>query len=329
MSITTTPLTQDEINNLDVTMIDWIITEASIKSTIPDNINLLFMWDSNTNWYWLTNNTDRFSDRFVAKNIPDLITTDNSAIPWYSADLISWEISTQLYPFKDTTKRNIVSLLIWTNDCQSGDTTAIVWTELQTLIWQIQADGWELIIMTYPPRVWGTQSVNDNLIWLNALILANESLGYTAIDLYNEFVDPNNIYWVKVWLYESDWVHFTIAWHQLVADTLEPLFLAPVVPVDMWNVNEQTWTTYTLKDTDNNKIITLNNSLTINLVVPDETVNLPVWAKIALIQKWAWIITVSWTPTINSFWWSMSTKWEFSWIVLLKTNINEWNLFVS
>jgi lysophospholipase L1-like esterase len=183
--------------------------------TVDKDINLVCLWDSNTITFevWFPQ-ASRFSNLLNwASSWTWVISTINSWVSWDTTSDVIARLSTDVYAYKDVTdKRNVVFLLIGTNDFQLSVPLATAWTNIQTIVSWINADGWELLIWTYPVTDWETAK-NNNIRALNTLIRDNESLGYKIVEIHNNFVSSwdvdENIDWYMI----SDWLHFSPTGH--------------------------------------------------------------------------------------------------------------------
>lgn len=214
----------------------WTFTYDNYYSRKLESFtNIVCLWDSNTAWNNLSN-YQRYSNQLNSEFRNEWVTLRNAWISWDTAVLISARLATDLFPYKVDWARNIATLLVWTNDLNSL-TPAQTWANIQTLIWEIQAEGWELMVMTYIPENWDTVK-NDKLKDYNAFIRENaNSVWYTVIDLWTAFADPDdtNDDTTRTGLLQWDWLHMTVVWNQVVADILKLIIALPKKEVNIVN----------------------------------------------------------------------------------------------
>jgi hypothetical protein len=233
-----TPLTQDELDWLDLTISNGAVISASITTPdpIPTEINMVNLWDSNTEcsvlWFPHEN---RYSDLFWSSN--ETVTTINKWLTSLATSDIIANLSNTLYPNKSATKRNIATVLVWTNDFAYWKSVATVWNDYQTLISNIKNDWRELVIFTYPIKLWDT--TRNNLIReLNTLIRDNAtSLWYEVADIHNDFISDTDIDQNKDWLTREDWLHFTEYWHNIILNNLQAMFKLWIIDYTTWPTN--------------------------------------------------------------------------------------------
>ncbi len=92
---------------------------------------------------------------------------------------------------------------------------------MQILIANLKSEGWEVFIMTYPPRI-GDSERNIYLRSLNTLIKNNSiGIGYTVVDIYPDFIDPVNLDNTKDGILLPDLLHFTELAHFMIYKKLE------------------------------------------------------------------------------------------------------------
>lgn len=167
-------------------------------SKINEYTNIVFLGDSNTAGYpsgsGLGYNTD------FDKTFPELLQQEwkdepvsiiSSGIDGNTITALNARLGTDLYPRLVSGATNIAVVLIGTNDMNT-DSAATAWGHLQTLINNIQSNGWLPVVMTYPPKD-GDVTRNDKLREFNDDIRNNaDKLNYVVIDLWNAMVDPND-----------------------------------------------------------------------------------------------------------------------------------------
>lgn len=209
-------LTQEELNGLSLSIENGAVISASITTTssIPDEINMVCFGDSNTYGIQLQE-----SEKFctILWSQPNIVSFNEWVSGNTSSQLLS-RLQTSVLDRKDATKRNIMTLMIWTNDFWVWLTVQDVWSNIQNIMWQVQAQWWEVILMTYP--VSDAIQNNPKIRELNTLIMANEAeLDYTAIDIHSLFVDPTdadrNIDEIA-----RTQLHFNGNGHRVIADTI-------------------------------------------------------------------------------------------------------------
>lgn len=193
----------------------------SVKNHLISNkpmINFVAMGDSNTYWHLITPVTDRFSNLF-GLNLG--VVSQNIGVSGYTIpDLIS-TASTALYPKYVSGKRNCVTILIGINDFVLWASAATAWTNLQTLIADIKANGWEVFVITYFPYG-GHPTETAKIVTYNASIVANAgTLGYTVVDAYTAFHDwsggnlPGYV--------QADWAHLTNLGNSVMNNLIYPV----------------------------------------------------------------------------------------------------------
>lgn len=175
-------------------------------SFATSNINMVALGDSNTFGVNLS-----ASQRYTNKLATDAgITITNVGVNWYqTTDLIN-QVST-LSSYFVSGKRNVATVLIWTNDFNAGASVSTTWTNLNTLIANLKTAGWEVWVITYPPKK--NDSTRDALISsYNSLILSWS--GYTPIPVYSDFLSGSID--TKNGLMQSDGLHMSEVWHSIV-----------------------------------------------------------------------------------------------------------------
>lgn len=193
----------------------------SVKNHLISNrpmINYVAMWDSNTYWHLISPVTNRFSNLFWL-NVG--VVSQNIGVSGYTIpDLIS-TASTALYPKYVSGKRNCVTILIGINDFVWWASAATAWTNLQTLISDVQANGWEVFIITYFPYGWHPTET-AKIITYNASIVANAtSLGYSVIDAYSSFSD--GAWWNLAGYVQADGAHLTSLGNSVMNSLIYPV----------------------------------------------------------------------------------------------------------
>jgi lysophospholipase L1-like esterase len=198
-------------------MIIWSVLSIPNCNVCKKNVdvNLVCLWDSNTITFevWFPQ-ANRFSNLLNwASSWTWIISTINSWVSWDTTSDVIARLSADVYAHKDATgKRNVVFLLIWTNDFQLSVPLATAWANLQTIISWINTDGWELLIWTYPVTDWETAK-NNNIRALNTYIRDNESLWYTMVEIHDNFVSVWDIDENISWYMLVDWLHFSTTGH--------------------------------------------------------------------------------------------------------------------
>lgn len=214
--MTVKTLTQSEINWLDITIDNGVIVSASITTADApiQAINMVCFWDSNTEWIELLA-SEKFATMLDAN--PD-ITAFNEGIAGNTSTQLLSRLQTSVLNRKDVNKRNIMTLLIGTNDFWYWFTVNQVWTNIQSIISQVKAQWWEVILMTYP--VCDDYNRNPNIRSLNTLILNNTSIGYTAIDVHQLFVSPTNPDANRLEISRTQ-LHFGWYWHRVISEAIQ------------------------------------------------------------------------------------------------------------
>ena len=170
------------------------------------DINMVCLWDSNTAPTGIVSITNKYVYLLWQETN---ITSFNKWISSEKTTDIYARLSSDLYPLKNNEKRNIATLLVWTNDVSAGKTSTQTWADMQDLITAIISNWWELLLMTYPPR-WET-NYTTTIKEINTLIRNNQSLWYTCVDVYQNFVDGSDNMINS--LYTTDLVHFLNQWN--------------------------------------------------------------------------------------------------------------------
>ena len=249
-------LTKEELNWLDVVVDNGVVISASITTADvvtppvveqPKNINMVCFGDSNT--YGL--NLQESEKYATLLKLNPIINTYNEGISGNtSANLLS-RIQSSVFNKKDSTKRNILTVLIWTNDYGYWLTVPQVWDNIKNIVSQSKAQWWEVILMTYPPS--DAIKYNDNIRTVNSYIMSNSTiLGYKSIDINALFITPENNNVNKAELCNTQ-LHIRPIWHKLIADeifkslNLPTMFNIWVISVPTpsaspfgWNVSLQT-----------------------------------------------------------------------------------------
>lgn len=204
----------------------WHHKKEIIPAVAEKDINIVCLWDSNTSWEAIWNDNLRYSNLLQAA-IPNS-TVINSGVRGENTAMVNSRLNTDLIPYYNSEKRNVATILIWTNDLTQLRTAADTWVDLQTLINNVKMAWFEVVVMTYPPTVWNNVHItdyiakNDEIRIFNQYIKDNTNLWYSVIDLYSEFVNETDENSVKTWLIlTEDPVHFTADWHALVCDVLK------------------------------------------------------------------------------------------------------------
>lgn len=274
-----TTLTVTQIATLALTMVGWVITGWSIDIptvTPTQVINMVSMGDSNTFWVNLSSDK-RYSNKLSASAG---ITVNNIGINSYKVQDLINQVPT-LEQYKDLSKRNVVTIMIGTNDFIAGNTVANTWVQLQTLISSIKSNWWEVWVITYPPKSLDTV-VNISIIAFNNLIIANASNWYTVVDAYKEFSDWAN--GNKIWLVQSDWLHLNDIGNSIIYLLLYWTISKPIA-------------------------VTL-----IPVIVQPPSNTYATWNP---SDKWSEMVLSNWNLTVESFssyWYSVrSTIWKSTW----------------
>lgn len=219
MPIQINNLTPEEIDGLDLTIENWVVTQASISTLLPDPqwINLVCFGDSNTEGIEMPTE-DSFC--YMLNQNPDIIAF-NEWVAWETSSQLLSRIQTSVLDKKDINKRNIVTLLVWTNDTWYMTPATTIWTNIQNIISQLQSDNWEVILMTYPVR---NDTQRDPIIReLNTLIRDNIStLWCHFIDLHDLFVNPSNPNLNRNEIARTQ-LHFNGNWHRVINDTVQSI----------------------------------------------------------------------------------------------------------
>lgn len=206
-----------ELSTLNVNIENWIITKSEI--TVPfTGTNIVCVGDSNTAGTTGFTASKRYCD-MLGINHPELSVYNAGFTTLTSTDLITRNV-TEVYPHKVVGKRNIATLLIGTNDYYFSHTLTQSWGDIQTVIANLKGQGFEVVVMTYPPRITDTQR-NIYLRSLNSIILTNAPiLGYKTVDIAIEIVDPTNQDNAKSGMLLPDLLHLTEQGHQTVYEKL-------------------------------------------------------------------------------------------------------------
>ena len=334
--------TPSEISTLNVNIENGIITKSELTTPYTWT-NVVCIGDSNTFWANWFDNSKRWCD---------LIGTNSGYIiynAWVSSstatDLIGR--NTDVLTRKVTGKRNIVTILIGTNDWYYNHTVAQTWTDIQTVITQLKSNGWEVIILTYPPSI-GNSPRNIFLRSLNSLILTNSSIiGYKVVDSYIEIVDPLNQDNAKSGMIGSDNLHLTEQGHLAIYNKVAGLFWftgsTQTGSISTWTTSTGTYAT--VSTTDKAPEIVVNGNTITNTVNAWKSVRATVGKSSG---KWYWEVKNSstslglWsrgigkpTANINSYIWvdASGYAWYNDWTSSLKwnngINPNYWSLSTS
>lgn len=247
--------TTTELSSLNVNIENWVITKSEISSNITW-LNIVCVGDSNTAWTTWFTASKRYCD-LIGVNHPELSVYNAWFTTLTATDLITRNV-TEVYPHKVEWKRNIATLLIGTNDYWFSHTIPQTWSDIKIVIANLKAQWFEVLVMTYPPRIWDTTR-NIFLRNINSIILTNQvNLDYKAIDTYYDFIDQYNQDNTKVWMLQSDLLHFTELWHYTVySDIVTSLWITPIAM--NWNpIIIPTWTWFaTISQTDKDPSITV------------------------------------------------------------------------
>lgn len=304
--------TPSELSTLNVNIENWVITKSEL--TIPTVwTNIVCIGDSNTFWANWFDNSKRWCD-LIATNSG--YTIYNAWVSSSTATDLIGRNSTDVYPRKVTWKRNIVTILIWTNDWYYNHTITQTWWDIQTIITQLKTNGWEVIVLTYPPSI-GNSPRNIFLRSLNSLILTNSSvLWYKVVDSYIEIVDPLNQDNVKSGMIGSDNLHLTEQGHLAIYNKLWGIFWFTWNTIINQTGSTSTWTNSiyaTVSTTDKAPEIVVNGNNISNTVNAWKSVRATVGKSSG---KWYWEVknysTGLWlwsrgvgksTANINSYLW--------------------------
>lgn len=195
--------------------------ECCVKMKTP--INMVCLWDSNTELCTWFTQALRYPDLLQTNHINDNLIVFNEWISGARITELLPILSTRLYPKRVEWKKNIATILIWTNDFWNLESVDLVWSQMQTLISEIKVNGWEARVMTYFPK-WLDITRNISIRAFNELIKNNAlNLWYIVLDIYQDFVDPNNQDIAKSWLLQSDNLHITVSWNYVIMNKLQLL----------------------------------------------------------------------------------------------------------
>lgn len=336
--------TPSELSTLNVNIENGVITKSEL--TIPYTwTNIVCIWDSNTFWANWFSNSKRWCD-LIATNSG--YTIYNAGVSSSTAtDLISRH-SSDVYPRKVSGKRNIVTILIGTNDWYYNHTVAQTWLDIKTSISQLKANWWEVIVITYPPSIWNS-SRNIFLRSLNSLILTNSYLlWYRVVDSYIEIVDPLNQDNAKSGMIGNDNIHLTEQGHLAIYNKISWVF-------GFTGAVTSTGTTSTGTTSSGNYAVVSTTDKASEIIVNGNTISSTTnaWKSVRgtigkSSWKWYWEVkntaTGLWlwsrwigksTANINSYLWvdASGYAWYNDWTSTLKwnnwINPNYWNLSIS
>ena len=209
--------TPTELATLNVNIENGVITKSELTQPLT-GINIVCVGDSNTAGTTGFTASKRYCD-MLGINHPELSVYNAWFTTLTSTDLITRDV-TEVYPHFVTGKRNIATLLIGTNDFYFNHTLIQSWSDIKTVIANLKTQGFEVWVLTYPPRITDTAR-NIYLRSLNSLIMTNAPiLGYKTVDTAIEIVDPNNQDNTISGMLQADLLHFTEQWHQTVYNKL-------------------------------------------------------------------------------------------------------------
>lgn len=311
-----TTLSVAQLATLALTMVGWVVTGWSIDIPVVtptvQTINMVSMGDSNTFGVNLT--TDQRYSNKLATNAG--ITVNNLGTNGYKVQDLINQVPTMVQ-YKDSTKRNVVTIMIGTNDFIAGNTVDNTWSQLQILINSVKSNGWEVWLLTYPPK--SGDVINTSIITYNNLIKANSTIGYTVVDVYKEFSDGAN--GNKVWLMQADWLHMTDLGNSIVYLLLYGTISKPIATTQT-PVTTVTQNYSTLNPNDRWWSLVLSNwNLTIDNPSSTwysirSTVAKSYWkwySEYTIISSWLWILIWVWnsSASINNYVWSDSNGWSY------------------
>ena len=218
-------LTEEELDGLDIVINNGAVISASITTAdiveepiietpvISDEINMVCFWDSNTFWLNLQE-SEKFAT--LLNNNPDITSFNEWISGNTSANLLS-RIQASVFNRKDINKRNILVLLIWTNDPWYNLTLQQSKDNIDSIISQSISEGWEVIYLTYPPS--DALQFNDNLRAINAHI-SSEVNWYSTIDINSLFITPYDWNVNRDELINTQ-LHFNWSWHIIISEAIQ------------------------------------------------------------------------------------------------------------
>jgi lysophospholipase L1-like esterase len=282
-----------ELSTLNVNIENGVITKSEL--TIPYTwTNIVCIGDSNTFWANWFDNSKRWCD-LIATNTG--YTIYNAWVSSSTATDLIGRNATDVYPRKVNGKRNIVTILVGTNDWYYNHTVEQTWTDIKTVITQLKSNGWEVIVLTYPPSV-GNSSRNIFLRSLNSLILTNSSvMGYRTVDSYIDIVDPLNQDNAKSGMIGSDNLHLTEQGHLAIYNKVAGIFGFTWTTIPTQTGSTSTGTYAVVSTTDKAPEIVVNGNTITNTVNAWKSVRATVWKS-----SWKWYWEVQNNTTGNKFW---------------------------
>jgi lysophospholipase L1-like esterase len=174
----------------------------------PATVNIVSLGDSNTDGIFGGDPRQKVA---IGSRYSDLIQAKNAGHSGNMVSMVTARINNELFPFYQVGKTNIATILVGVNDFNNGRTVDQAFADIQTLVAQIKARGWTVIVLTYPP-VYYNNAINDQLKAFNQKIRMGRG-NYFVIDSYYTLAGCSDCMF-------EDQLHLNIKGHALLAKSL-------------------------------------------------------------------------------------------------------------
>jgi lysophospholipase L1-like esterase len=174
----------------------------------PATVNVVSLGDSNTDGIFGGEPRQKVA---IGSRYSDLIQAKNAGHSGNMVSMVTARINNELFPFYQVGKTNIATILVGVNDFNNGRTVDQAFADIQTLVAQIKARGWTVIVLTYPP-VYYNNAINDQLKAFNQKIRMDRG-NYFVIDSYYTLAGCSDCMF-------EDQLHLNIKGHALLAKSL-------------------------------------------------------------------------------------------------------------